>query len=120
VRINVRHDIDDLANDMAGIARRAKSDMVRVVRKNGREGNQIARRFARQKAGLHGKNYFKRLTFEMTAPLSGEYGPEGTPKTDFVGVGFRHGQNMDLPNSADLIGPAMARDVRKLPDKWFW
>ena len=56
----------------------------------------------------------------MTSPLSGEYGPVGDPKTNFVGVGFRHGTNMDLPQSADAIAPKLGQDVAKLPDKWFW
>lgn len=121
MQIRVRdNNTGDLADDLAGIAARAPGDMSVVVRKNINAGNVIARRFARAKAGIHGKNYYKRLSAEMTGLLRGEYGPTGIPKSDFVGVGFRHGVNLDLPNSADIIAPKFARDVSHLADRWFW
>ena len=55
----------------------------------------------------------------MTA-LVWEYGPTGSPKSEFVGVGFRHGLNTDLPRSSDIVGPKMANAVQDLPGRWFW
>lgn len=121
MRVKVTHDIDDLANDLAAIPVRFIKSAPRVVLKNAKWGNRKAQEFARAKAGPHGKNYYKRLSAEVTGLLSAEYGPEGVPKSDFVGVGFRHrGPNMDLPNSADLVGPRFAKDVGDLIDGLFW
>jgi hypothetical protein len=116
----VTNTLDDLAADIGAIPVRAQAALPRVVHKNLTKGNRIAQRLAREKAGPHGKNYWKRLSAEMTGPLSGEYGPEGEPKSDFIGVGFRHGVNLDLPNSADQIAPKFAGDVLDAADGLFW
>lgn len=118
--VSVRHSIGELAADMAAIPPKAITRGSKVVRANIREGNKLAQGYARGLAGPHGKNYYKRLSAEMTGPLTGEYGPEGTPKTDFVGVGFRHGRNTDLPRSADVIGVKFAKDVGDMVDGLFW
>lgn len=120
MRVRVIHGIDDLASDMRAIPVKFARKAPGVVRRNAREGNKIAQRLAKSKAGPHGKNYWKRLSAEMTGPLSAEYGPEGDPKTEFVGVGFRSGVNLDLPNSADIIGPKFADDVLDTADGLFW
>lgn len=119
--VRVTHNgVADLARDMEALPVKAASAFAGTVRTDLFEGNEIAKGFAKAGAGPHGKNYFKRLSAEMTGPYSGEYGPEGTPKSNFVGVGFRHGTNMDLPNSADIIGPKLAKDLRKDVDGLFW
>lgn len=120
MRISVTHGIGDLAADLARIPVKADAAFPNVVRSNAAKGNRIAQGLAREKAGPHGQNYWKRLTSEMTGPLSAEYGPEGIPKSDFLGVGFRHGVNLDLPNSADIIGPAFADDVLDTAAGLFW
>ena len=120
MRIRVIDDIQGLAVDLTAITIEAPADMAETVHSNINSGLRYARSIARSKAGPHGKNYYKRLSAEMTGPLQGEYGPEGDPKTEFVGVGFRHGRNNDLPQSADVIGPRFARDVAGLADRWFW
>lgn len=116
--IRVIHSTDDLASDLAGIpvafARKAPG----VVRKNVRAGNKLAQGFAKAKSGPHGKAYWKRLSAEMTGPLTGEYGPHdgGAP----VGAGYRHGGgNLDLPNSADIIVPKFADAVGDLAGDLF-
>ncbi|MCD4535645.1 hypothetical protein LRP67_16250 [Nocardioides sp. cx-169] len=119
--VRVEHSIGDLAKDMANIARKAKPDMARVVKRNTREGNTLARKFARASSGPHGLNYFKRITHEMIDPLTGEYGPHGDVAGNAVGGGWRHGPpNNDLPKSADIIGPKFGNDIQDLPGKWFW
>ena len=118
--LRVIHHIGDLADDLAKIPPTARRDMADTVRKNGDAGLRYAKGLARSLAGPHGKAYYKRLSMEMTGPLTAEYGPEGSPKTDFVGVGFRHGVNRDLPKSADIVAPKFARDVERLADRWFW
>lgn len=108
LHVRITGGVGDLAGDLATAPPKFIRSASSAVRRNATEGNKIAQRLSREKAGPHGKNYYKRLTSEMTGPLTAEYGPEGDPKTEFVGVGFRSGENLDLPNSADLIGPKVA------------
>jgi hypothetical protein len=119
MRVSVSHTLDDLQRDLA----RGPVTLVRegsaLVRRNVTEGRVLAQGFAREKSGPHGKAYFKRITDEMTGPMTGEYGPHdgGIP----VGAGWRHGPpNTDLPRSADLIGPKLLDDARSLLDRIFW
>lgn len=111
MRVRVVGGVGDLARDLAAAPPKFIRSASSTVRRNAVEGNKIAQRLSRQKAGPHGKNFYKRMTSEMTGPLTAEYGPEGSPKTEFVGVGFRSGENLDLPNSADLIGPKVADEL---------
>lgn len=125
--VRVTHSIGDLASDLTGIAKKARPDMVKVVREGVKVGTSLARDYAKESSGVHGKNYYKRISGEMfgvvefggVGGISGEYGPHdgGTP----VGAGWRHAPpNTDLTRSADVIGPAFVGEVRRLPDKWFW
>lgn len=116
--IRVTHSIGDLASDMAAIPVKFARKAPGVVKRNVTEGNKIAQGFARERSGPHGKAYWKRLSAEMTGPLTGEYGPHdgGTP----VGAGYRtSAPNMDLPNSADLIAPKFAKDVGDAAEEAF-
>ncbi len=125
--VRVIHGIDDLANDIAAIAKRVKPDMRGVVRDGLRVGTMLAKEYAREFAGPHGERYYKRISSEMHGGLglfgntiSGEYGPTGIPKTDFVGVGFRSGTNTDLARTTDIVGPAFLRSVDDAVGDWFW
>lgn len=115
--IRVIHDLDDLAEDLRTIATTTKARMAGVVRDNVALGERAAQRFAKQSSGPHGLNYFKRITSESNG-LEGEYGPHagGLP----VGGGWRHGENTDLPRSADIVGPKFAKDVADEADDLFW
>lgn len=119
MRVHVTHSIDDLARDLAVGSKAVPSKGPRIVAASTKLGLKEAKRLARAKAGPHGKNYYKRLSADHDG-LTGEYGPTGTPKTEFVGVGFRSGINLDLPNSADLAGPDLERRARGLLDDIFW
>lgn len=129
--IRVIHNIDDLANDLAGIARKAPKDMNDTVREGIKVGNSVARDFAKRSAGKHGKHYHRAFTTEMRKPYasvdsvvhSGEYGPDISRPQG--GMSFERGSrnqkpHLDLARSADMIGPALAGEVRRLPDRWFW
>lgn len=129
--IRVTHDIGDLANDCASIARGARKDMVKVVREGIKVGASVARDNAKRSSGKHGKHYPKSITAEMNgivsfggaAGISGEYGPDiARPQG---GMSFEFGSrnqppHLDLARSADLIGPSFAQEVSRLPDRWFW
>lgn len=128
MRIRVIHGIDDLANDLRHISRTARPDMVKVVREGIRVGNVVARDYARESAGSHGKHYPKAFSSEMTlygalGLIAGEYGPdEAMPQggMSFEGGSRNQPPHNDLAKSADLIGPAFQGEVHDLPDSWFW
>lgn len=109
-----------LASDMADIPVRAIVGMNAAVRENVDYGRDLAKALARAGAGPHGKHFHKRIHSEMTGPLVGEFGPDGTPKSEFVGVGFRNGTNRDLERAGDQTLIEAASDVRKLVDGLFW
>lgn len=109
--IDVNEGIHDLADDLSDIAVGAKPAMRGVIRDGLKVGTALAKEYAKASAGPHGKAYYKRISSEMTGALEGEFGPSGTPKSEFVGVGFRHGVNTDLPRAADVVGPSFLRSV---------
>ncbi len=130
-RVRVIHGIDDLASDMAGIARGARRDMVKVVREGIKVGATVARDNAKRTAGEHGKHYPRSITSEMhgivefggSAGISGEYGPD--PALPQGGMSFEGGSrnqppHNDLAKSFDLIAPAFAGEVSRTVDGWFW
>lgn len=120
MRVHVIGGVGDLAHDLEGIAARVRPDMRGVVEEERVHAERMTKQFAREKSGPHGKAYFKRISSEMTGLLSAEIGPTGVPKSEFVGAGFRHGVNTDLPRAADIVGPEMARKVGRKVDGWFW
>jgi hypothetical protein len=118
--VRVTSSLGGLAADLRTIAVEAKPAMVKVVRAAVVEGNTLAQGFARAESGRHGKNYYKRITSEMTGLLSGTYGPTGVVEGNAVGAGWRHGHNTDLARSADIIGPKMAGEALDAVDGLFW
>lgn len=132
MQIRVEHDLDDLANDLASIARQAPQDMIGVVREGIRTGNVVAKDFARRSSGRHGRHYPNAFSPEMhgaqaslggNPQYSGEYGPDVAKPQG--GMSFERGSrnqpaHLDLARSADLIGPSFAQEVSRLPGKWFW
>lgn len=115
--IRVIHSIGDLASDLVKIASETKPAMRGVVRDGIRLGEQMSKANAKASSGPHGKRYWKRISSEMNGAglfgntISGEFGPSGSPKTEFIGAGFRHGHNTDLARAADVLAPSFARSV---------
>lgn len=132
MRIRVHHNLGDLEADFRTIARRAPGDMRAVVRDGLKAGNMLAKDFARESAGRHGKLYHRTFSAEMygagrfsggVSVYSGEYGPDSTLPQG--GMSFERGSrnqppHNDLAKSADIIGPAFSRSVKDLLDEWFW
>jgi hypothetical protein len=112
--------IADLADDLKLIPRTARLRGNALVLKHAEIGNDIARGIAKKAAGKHGKNYFKRLSAERTGAWQAEFGPEGPPKTDYVGVSGGEGAMRDLEKAADRVAPRFARDAGKMLDSLFW
>jgi hypothetical protein len=116
--IRVTHSIGDLASDLTEIAVQTRPRMRGVVRDGIKVGTTLARGYSKEKSGPHGKALWRRINSNMDRGLglfgntiSGEFGYDGVPKSDFVGGGFRHGINTDLPRAADIVGPSFLRSV---------
>ena len=120
MRIRVTHSLGDLEADLIGAAAKLQAEAPVIVRRNIEAGNRLARGFNRQAAGPHGKSHFKRLTAEMTGPMSGEYGFTGDIG-DSVGGGFRNGGgNTDLDKSFAIQADKFGDDVAGLADRLLW
>jgi hypothetical protein len=128
MRITVTHTLDDLESDFRKIYKRAPKDMAHVARANTKRGNRIAKAFASEQHTMFGDTdiqYPPSFTWEMLTALRGEYGPDASIGGGAAAEGYEHGSmnsppHHDLARSSDLIGPMFARDVSKLPEKWFW
>ena len=123
MRIVVHDGIGDLADDIAAIPPRAQLDFADVVRSNAYKGNRIARDFAKQSAGKHGKLYPRSFSTESRSLTSWEYGPDSSMPQG--GMSFEYGSrnqkpHLDLNKSADIIGPQFAKDVGDVIDGLFW
>ena len=119
--VRVTHNIGDLANDLKRTPAKMRTQTTGIVRRNVEQGTTLARRFAQEAAGPHGSNYYKRISGEMTGPLSGEYGPTGVVEDNAVGAGWRNGPpNTDLEKSLDIQGPRFERDIGSMIDGLFW
>jgi hypothetical protein len=119
IRVQGIEGIADLGDDLKAIPVNMRRVMAVVVERNLKAGNTSAQGISRRMAGPHGREYYKRLSFEMTGMLAGEYGPHA-PKTDYVGVDKSAGAMRDLEKSADIIAPRFRLDVHRSLDDLFW
>lgn len=118
--IRVTGGVGDLARDQARTATQAPKKLRGAVRRTERYTTGLVRSIARAKSGPHGKAYYKRITGEMVGPLSAEVGPSGTPKTEFVGAGYRSGRNTDLDTARKPAGDRLAEEARRALDGLPW
>lgn len=131
MRVRVNHDIGDLANDLADIAKDSPKEMVKVVREGLKVGNSLAVDFAKKSSGKHGKHYPKSFSTEMHGirggfgvyAISGEYGPDASKRQG--NMSFERGSrnqpaHLDLNRSADIIGPAFLGEVDRMVARLFW
>lgn len=132
--VRVTTTTDDLEADLRYIARTARGDMRDTVRDGIRAGNELAKDSAKAHNGpnSHSRKYPGMFSAEMHQgfglfgnTISGEYGPRHEGQGELAGIlenGSRRGNaaQQNLARSTDIIGPAFAQEVRKLPDKWFW
>ena len=118
MRVRMTSTLPDWIATLEIAATQAKALLPHVVAENAKDGRDAAKIFARRAGGPHGQHYYKRIEAEQLAPMAWEYGPSNVIGTNYIGAGFRHGRNRDLARSADIVGPAMARDVSRLAAKW--
>lgn len=129
--VHVTTSLDSLERDMRRIAVESVTDCARIVDRNLEEGNTIARAFAKESAGRHGKHYASAFGVDHypEAPLAevivfgGEYGPDASMPQGNMSFEFgsrNQKPHLDLAKSADIIGPKMESDVLDAIDRWFW
>lgn len=119
-RVLMRENLGDWIGRLDDTAVLAPLDLADAVETNAKDGRDAAKTFARRTAGAHGKHYYKRIDAEQIAPLAWEYGPSGHPQGE---MSFEWGSrnqkpHRDLARSADIVGPALARDVQRLAARW--
>jgi hypothetical protein len=131
MRVNVTNHLDDLTNDLAAIPRRVPRMATDIVRDGARYGNLLAKGYAKESAGKHGKHYPNAFTSEVRRGFFGfgggvyaaEYGPEsGRPQGD---MSFERGSrnqspHNDLAKSADIVGPLLPGQVSNMLRDLFW
>lgn len=131
MRVKVHHTLDLLEADMREIVRKAPRELSGIVREGIRVGNSIAKDFARESSGSHGKLYPRSFSSEMrpaghfggVSIYAGEYGPDSSMPQggmSFEGGSRNQKPHLDLARSADIIGPALAGEVRRKVGGWFW
>lgn len=128
MRVRVIGGVGDLARDCRSIVRQVPRDLMKTVRKGAQVGNVVARDYARVSAGSHGKRYPKAFTSEtkvhgLGGLYAAEYGPDSSRPQggmSFEGGSRNQPPHNDLAKSADLMGPVLAGEVRRLPSGWFW
>lgn len=132
MRVHVEHSIGELAADCAKVPVDLYREGARVVKEGARVGGNVARDNARRTVGKHGKHYPSAITWDRSArafvgfgggSIQAEYGPD--PARRQGGMSFEFGSrnqppHLDLAKSADLIGPAFAREVSEMVDGLFW
>jgi hypothetical protein len=115
--------LDNLRGDMLGIPAKSARMSVQMLQGNAIRGNRIAQNNARASSGKHGKHYPNAFEVEALAPLTWVYGPNaGRPQGN---MSFEYGSrnqppHLDLNRSADVIGPSLEKDARKMLGRLFW
>lgn len=121
MRIRVTGGVGDLARTQARNSSQAPKKFSTAVRRTERYTTGLVRSIARAKSGPHGAAYYKRITGEMLGPLTAEIGPEGIPKSDFVGAGYRNGGgNADLDQARGPAGDKLAEEARRVLGQLPW
>jgi hypothetical protein len=123
MRVRVTGGVSDLRRDLESIPVKAVRGFAVAVRDTAREGNRLAKGFARESAGAHGKHYHKAFSTEPISLLSWEYGPDAAKPQG--GMSFERGSrnqppHLDLARSADIIGPKLADKAGDVMDRLFW
>lgn len=109
-------EIRHLATDYTAIPNRATRGVADAVEETAKKGERLAKAFARESAGDHGKHYPRSITSESSGllGLSWVYGPDSALPQG--GMSFEYGSrnqppHLDLNRSADLIGPELGRKI---------
>lgn len=130
--VKVRHNLETLQADLTAIAVRAPEELRSVVKDGIKVGNELAMDFARRSSGTHARKYPGSFSSQMgqafhgagVSVYQGQYGPRAQGQGNLAPILERGSRNnkahRNLDRSADTIGPAMAGEVGRKIDRWFW
>lgn len=131
MRIREHDNLDRLQAVFLDIARKAPDAMRSTVRTSLRDGNTIAKEFARQTSGTHARKYPGAFSAAMlpsqagfgSTIVRGEYGPVGRGQGLLAPLLERGSRNnkahLNLDRSADLIGRYFGIAVDEMVDELF-
>lgn len=130
--VKVFHTLGDLEDDLRTMSREAPVVLKAVVRKNAREGNALAKGYAKVSSGKHAKKYPGTFTVGPVESFSGfggsnitcEYGP--APRGQgLLGPILENGSrnnpaHLNLARSADVIAWTFGPNVLHAAHSLFW
>lgn len=124
INVTVTHTIGDLDRDLRRIPGKAATAMAKAVRTRAEQGNRHAKASARRTARTHGKHYPDSMIAESVSAFEWVYGPHPSIAQGEMSFEFGSTRNqkphLNLANSADVIGPKLAKDMRDMFDRLFW
>lgn len=115
MRVVVTHRVDVLARDFRQAPAKVGRKVAAATRSAAAQGNRLAKKYARQSAAAHGKDYPDTFSTEMHTPLDWEYGPEARGQGLLARI-LNDGSptspaHNDLEKSMDVITPKWRDDV---------
>lgn len=118
MRIDISHSLDRLLADYEGASRRLAEGLDDAVKSAAREGNAIAKEYARKSAGAHGRKYPGTFRAARLGAADFVYGPTGTEQGDmsFEGGSRNQPPHNDLAKSQDRIRQGFVASVREAID----
>lgn len=129
--IRVTHGLDDLYRDLARIPPAFYREGRKIVSEGARVGNSLAKDNARRSSGTHARLYPRAFTADRAHAYTGpvgkiiaDYGPEPRGQGLLAPILENGSRNNpphgDLRRSADVIGPALHGETRRMLDGFFW
>ena len=121
--VTVKHSMGDLESDFRKIATSAPKGFAVAVQGTAEQGNRIAKEFARESAGAHGKHYHKAFSAEAITPHRWEYGPDSAKPQggmSFEGGSRNQKPHLDLARSTDVVRVRFPAAVEQVLDRLFW
>lgn len=129
MRVNVSYSgLRDLESDLGKIPVQLRREAPKVVRKNIKEGNRLAKGFASEQHTMFGDTdieYPPSFTTEMTGKTTGMYGPDAAIGDGSQASGYEFGSvnsppHYDLARSVDAIVPEFHLDTEDMLGDLFW
>lgn len=131
-QVKVTSHLDGLVADLEEIAEKAPVELKQLVKDGIRVGNDLAKANARVTSRRHARKYPGTFTSSMNPDqrfadvkiYNGEYGPlpkgQGLLASILENGSRNNPPHKDLARSADVIGPALDREVGDVVDGLFW
>ncbi|HEY9354189.1 MAG TPA: hypothetical protein VIP28_13095 [Nocardioides sp.] len=120
MRITVRREgngLNELIADLIAVPGKVYGEGTAIVHRDGERAKRFARNVARRNAGPHGALFYKRITAEMTGPLTSEIGPTAPASGHYTGVDDPAGPGRDLDEAFAKIRPVFGKHASEFMDE---